>query len=211
MKKTICLLIASLTALCCLVGCSSGDKYKHEKFFGTVRSLDLDGRLVIYIPGIGDVEIPECDSICSCFDGHEANDPKNYKLKAGDLVAVNFRYERHYDDHGVAIMESYPARFDREAWSIEALEEYVFFDKVDGGYVLSFAETEETRDASLGDTVYFFLHGGENGVAYRKLYAEGEVTERAGDMITVFLKFHESEVDFLKYYTSMSISLTSEF
>ena len=156
MKKLIALTLAVVSLLCCLVGCSEGDKYNRERFYGVVRFSEESNQLVVYIPSIGDVVIPESEGCCSCFDGHEENDDKNYQLKAGDLVSINFRYEKHWDDHGVQIMECYPGKFDRKAHLIEALKENISFVKTDSGYVLSFPSTAEIDSAAIGDTLYFY-------------------------------------------------------
>ena len=179
MKKLLALALAVVVLLCCLVGCSEGDKYNRERFYGVVRFSEESNQLVVYIPSVGDVAIPESEGCCSCFDGHEENDDKNYQLKVGDLVAINFRYEKGWDDNSVKIMESYPARFDRKAHLIEALKENISFAKTDVGYVLSFPSTDEIDSAEIGDTLYFVQHGGENGRAYKRLYAEGEITAKA--------------------------------
>ena len=210
MKRLIALGVAVAALLYCLVGCSEGDKYNRERFYGVVRFSEESNQLVVYIPSIGDVAIPESEGCCSCFDGHEENEEKNYQLKAGDLVSINFRYEKSWDENSVKIMESYPARFDRKAHLIEALEENISFDKTDGGYVLSFPSTAEIDSAKIGDTLYFIQHGGKNGRAYKKLYAEGVITAKADGIITVALTIHESETEFLNYYNEMTIELTWE-
>lgn len=210
MKRLIVLTLAVAALFCCLVGCSEGDRYNRERFYGVVRFSEESNRLVVYIPGVGDVEIPESDGCCSCFDGHEENDESNYQLKAGDLVCIIFRYEKSWDNNSVAIMESYPARFDRKAHLIEALEENISFDKTDGGYVLSFPATAEIDSAEVGDTLYFIQHGGENGRAYKKLYAEGLITEKEGGIITVALTIPEGETEFLNYFKEMTVELTWE-
>ena len=210
MKKLIALVFTMIVLLCCLVGCSEGDKYNRERFYGVVRFSEESNQLVVYIPSIGDVAIPESEGCCSCFDGHEENDDKTYQLKAGDLVSINFRYEKSWDDHGVQIMETYPARFDRKAHLIEALKENITFVKTDGGYVLSFPSNTEIESAETGDTLYFIQHGGENGRAYQKLYAEGEITAKADGIITVVLSIPEGESEFLNYFNEMTIELTWE-
>ena len=208
MKKILALALAMVTLLCCLVGCSEGDKYNRERFYGVVRFSEESNQLVVYIPSIGDVAIPESDGCCSCFDGHEENHEQNYQLKAGDLVSINFRYEKSWDDHGVQIMECYPGKFDRKAHLIEALKENITFAKTDDGYVLSFPSTTEIESAETGDTLYFIQHGGENGRAYQKLYAEGEITAKADGIITVVLSIPEGESEFLNYYNEMTVELT---
>ena len=208
MKKLLALALAVVVLLCCLVGCSEGDKYNRERFYGVVRFSEESNQLVVYIPKYGEVEIPENDGCCSCFDGHEENDDKNYQLKAGDLVSINFRYEKHWDDHGVQIMECYPGKFDRKAHLIEALKENIAFSKIDSGYMLSFPSTAEIESAEIGDTLYFVQHGGENGRAYKKLYASGEITAKADGIITVGLTIPEGETEFLNYFNEMTVELT---
>ena len=208
MKKLIALSLAVIALLCCLVGCSEGDKYNRERFYGVVRFSEESNQLVVYVPSIGDMVIPESEGCCSCFDGHEENEDKNYNLKVGDLVAINFRYEKSWDDNSVKIMESYPGRFDRKAHLIEALEENIAFYKDDSGYVLSFSETTQISSAKIGDTLYFVQHGGKDGRAYKKLYATGEITASADGIITVSLTIPEGETEFLNYYYEMTVELS---
>ena len=210
MKKLIALFFTMIVLLCCLVGCSEGNKYTRERFYGVVRFSEESNQLVVYIPSIGDVAIPESEGCCSCFDGHMENDDKNYQLKAGDLVSINFRYEKSWDDHGVQIMETYPGKFDRNAHLIEALKENITFAKTDDGYVLSFPSNTEIDGTEIGDTLYFIQHGGENGRAYKKLYAEGEITAKADGIITVVLSIPEGEAEFLNYFNEMTVELTWE-
>ena len=210
MKKILALALSVVALLCCLVGCSEGDKYNRERFYGVVRFSEESNQLVVYIPSVGDVVIPESEGCCSCFDGHEENDDKTYQLKVGDLVSINFRYEKSWDDNSVRIMESYPAKFDRKAHLIEALKENISFAKIDSGYVLSFPSTAEIESAKIGDTLYFVQHGGENGRAYKKLYASGEITAKADGIITVILSIPEGEAEFLNYFNEMTVELTWE-
>ena len=208
MKTRLAFLLAVVTLLCCLVGCAVGDRYSHARFCGVVRFSEECNQMVVYIPSIGDVAIPESESCCSCFDGHGENEEKNYRLKVGDLVAIHFRYEKSWDDHGVQIMETYPAQFGRKAHLIEALKENISFGKTDEGYVLSFPSTAETESAEIGDTLYFIQHGGENGRAYKRLYASAEITAKADGIITVALTIPEGESEFLDYYNTMTVELT---
>ena len=105
-------------------------------------------------------------------------------------------------------MECYPGKFDRKAHLIEALKENIAFSKIDSGYMLSFPSTAEIESAEIGDTLYFVQHGGENGRAYKKLYAEGEITAKADGIITVVLSIPEGESEFLNYYNEMTVELT---
>ena len=208
MKKLIALALAVAALLYCLVGCNEGDKYNRERFYGVVRFSEMSNQLVIYIPSIGDVTIPKSDGYCSCFDGHDENTDEGYQLKAGDFVSITFRYEKSWDDNSVRILETYPAQFDRQAHLIEALKENISFVKTDSGYVLSFPSTAEIDSAEIGDTLYFVQHGGKNGRAYKKLYANGKITEKTNGIITVALSIPEGEAEFLSYFNDMTIELT---
>ena len=210
MKKIIFFAVLFSALLHSFIGCEQKPSSVHEAFFGVIRYSEGAGRLVVYIPEHGDVEIPENEGCCSCFDGHEPNEAYNYRLKVGDLVKINFKYEKAWDDDGVKIMESYPARFDRKAGHIEALRENISFEKGESGYVHSFMQTDETGDSDIGDTLYFILHGGYDGKAFRKLYAEGTITDIKDGIITVSLTIIDKECDFLKNYTSMSIEASYE-
>ena len=210
LKRFLYSILTVIMLLFCFVGCVEADKYNREQFYGVVRFSEECERLVVYIQGIGDVEIPDNEGICACFDGHGPNEDKSYRLKDGDLIKINFKYEKSWDDHGVAIMESYPARFDRKAGLIEALREGIGFEKVDSGYVFSFPSSDQTVDMAVGDTVYFVLHGGYNGRAYKKLCAEGMITETRDGIITVALTIHDEENKFLENYPSMSIERSWE-
>ncbi len=210
MKKLLALTlaVAAIVISCCFLVCNKGDKYNRERFYGVVRFSESVNDLVVYIPSVGEVVIPESEECCSCFDGHEENDDKNYRLKVGDLIAINFRYEKSRNDNGVKIMETHPAKFDRNARLIEALRENITFEKTDSGYVLSFPTTSEIESAAVGDSLYFIRHGGENGRAYVKLYAEGKITAKENDIITVVLSVVESENEFLEYYSELTVELT---
>ena len=212
-KKLLTIGLSVLLMLCMgisLFGCSIGDKFNHERFYGVVCFSEECNQLVVYIPKVGDVSIPDCDRCVSPFDEYEDGEAKNdqYSLKAGDYVVINFRYEKSWDENSVKIMEMYPAKFDRRADSIEVLQENVSFGKTDNGYELSFPSTAELESAELGDTLYFVQHGGENGKAYKKLYAEGVITSKSDGIIAVVLIIPEGETEFLDYYNEMTVELT---
>lgn len=212
MKKILVFILVLASILLSFSGCSAFEKKKHEKFYGVVKFLEETNMMVVYIPKLGDVAIPENEGCCSCFDGHESDEDYSYQLKPGDLVAINFKYEKSWDDQGVCVMETYPARFDRKAGHIEALRENISFEKTDSGYILSFPETTEIKDVQTGDNIYFVLHESKNGFDSSILYAEGIVTAKNDSLITVTLtNFHNNnETDFLDNYVNMTAHLTWE-
>lgn len=190
-----------------LIGCQ-GDGYARERFYGVVQFSEELERMVIYVPEIGDVEIPEHERCTAGFDGHEKNEDDSYTLKVGDFVAIHFKYKMGWDENSVKIMECYPARFDRKASAIEALMENIAFKKVENGYTFSFAPNEEIKALSVGDTVYFVHHGGKNGVAFRGLLAEGILTQLTESTATVRLTLRVSEKEFFEKLTSIHAEST---
>ncbi len=212
MRKTFALLFAILTILFCFVTVGCTPDYGYESFYGIVKFSKIINGPIIYIPEYGEVKIPENDGYCSCFDGHGEEEPPYY-LRPGDLVRVNFKYAKGAG--GVTVMEKYPAEFDRKAGRIEVLRQNVFLDKNDTGYVLSFQSDEKTESASVGDTLHFYYYYGdvnEYGVSRecKQLYADGEITSKADDVITVDLTILGEEKRFLERYVSMQIETAEE-
>lgn len=205
MKKTR---IITLIAVCAilftlLTGCDL-KRYANEKFYGVVEHSETFGGLLINIPGVGDVAIPSSERIRADFVGGESIE-ENYQLKAGDLVAISFVYERSWDDHGVPIMESYPAQFGRKATEIVALRENISFEKTESAHVLSVPRGEGEAIFSVGDKIRFVESGGKNGSAYKALIAEGTVTDASGGMLTVNLGILENEKEFIEKLAWLSL------
>lgn len=203
-KKHIIIIVLVVGSILALVG-YQGDGYSRERFYGVVRWSEECNQLVVYIPEVGEVEIPDCDSCWADFDGYEENEDDSYQLKAGDFVVINFKYKKSWKENSVKIMESYPARFDRKASSIDALNENIWYEKIDSGYQLSFSSSDQTLDFNIGDTIYFVYHGGENGVAYQQLVADGIVSDITDEKVTVNLNILNSEKEFFEKFVSITI------
>ena len=205
--RAVALTLAMLITLTALIGCSF-DRYNYESFWGVVRWSDDFNGLLIYIPGLGDVAIPEYESCITSFERDGVDEDLIYQPKDGDLVKINFKYEKHWDSHGVEIMECYPARFGMTASSIEVLRQGVEFEKVDTGYVFAF--TEANTSYEIGDTLYIIYHHGYNGVEAMSNIAEGRVTSLEGDKVTLALTLHVEETEFLSKYLSSTIETHQE-
>ena len=206
--KLFAFLIICLLSITALISCQK-DEYSYESFYGVVNWSDACERLVVYISDIGDVEIPSSEKSVASFDGHEPNESSAYRLKEGDLIVIRFKYKKAWDDDGVRIMESYPARFDRSADSIEAIAENIKFGKSDNGYELSFP-TSDAANFKKGDKISFFFNGGKNGVAYKQLIAEGTVNDATQKNLSVSLSIIIPEKDFLEKFTQLSIEPSIE-
>ena len=203
MRKTLSLILICIT-LFFFVGCNiqiENNEYEYEQFYGVVRYSEQLNTIVVYNPCFGEVEIPDSDKISAFNDGEEVS----YQLKHGDLINISFKYKKSYDDSGVSIMETYPARFDRKAYSITLLQENIEFDKKDQGYTFSFPATHEIESKEVGENLYFLRHKGYNGAMSLGLYATGVITAKTNGIFTVDLTFSDDANKFLDYYDNMYI------
>lgn len=205
MKRLLALALMLISALCCLFGCVGQPKYEREVFYGVVKYSEDFERLLIYIPNLGDVDIPDCDN-CSASFGENKNTA--YTLEAGDLVVISFEYEKSWDEHGVSIMELYPARFDRKPNSIEAIAKNIEFEKIDGGYVLSFDSESDSKRFKTEDDVCFVNNNVQNASNNANVVARGMVKTTLGNRITIVLEDIESPSEFLKSFTSLKLEAT---
>ena len=93
-------------------------------FYGIVEPIDFDGSkgLVLWIPGIGEVEEPQVKNIID-------SDPETFSgLQIGWLVRITFPAGEE-----VAIQETWPARFSIAAESIEMIGEGFAGQNIEGG------------------------------------------------------------------------------
>jgi hypothetical protein len=208
MIRSLAFVLALLISITALVGCNY-DKYSHETFYGVVRHSEDFGGLLICIPDIGDVCIPAYEKCISSFNGSDPNEEDDYEIGDGDLLKIHFRYERHWDSHGVPIMETYPAQFGMKAHSIEVMRQGVEFEKVDTGYTFSF--TEADNKYSIGETLYVIYHHGYNGVDSRRKIAEGKVTAIQDGKVTLDLTLYTEAGEFLPKYLSSSVLTSAEW
>ena len=123
----------------------------------------------------------------------------------GRRDGIFFKYKKSFKDNGVAIMESYPARFDRDAFSIDAMKENIWFEKNESGYQITFSSFAQENDFSLENKVYFVYNGGENGRAYKQLIVDGTITAIKNGLVTVQLNELKSEKEFFEKFASITI------
>ncbi len=214
MKKIVSLITALIALTMLFIGCGGEeDDFIHEKFYGVVRWSEACRQLVVYIPTVGEVEIPEYERSYAGFDGYEENEDTAYPLKAGDLVVINFKYGKSWDENSVKIMKTFPGRFDRPASVIEALKENMFFDKTEAGYILSLGTndrmvSEQIDTLSVDGKIYFVYHSSYNGRDRMELLAEGRVTEITEEKLTAMLTIHGDEEGFLEKLMSSTVETT---
>lgn len=202
-------LISIISFIACNIPSFNKDKYNYEKYYGLVRFSEEHERLLIYIPNVGDVEIPEYDKIYGLNDNNEEN-TNSYQLKNGDFVIINFKYEKSLDDNSVKIYETYPARFDRKADYISVLKENISFGKNENGYELSFP-LEKDLEIKVNDTLAFLEYKGENGRVKVTKIAEGIVLNINDNIITVSLNLLISEKNFFDRFKDVDIDLDSNY
>ena len=207
--KLFALALALVLCLASFFGCGEDD-HAHESFYGVVRYSEYCSSLVVYIPDIGEVAIPEYERSYAGFDGYEENEDAAYELKDGDLVSISFEYEKSWDDGSVKILKTSPGMFDRKASVIEALKENVFFDKTEAGYILSLGTndrmvSEQIDTQSVDGKIYFVYHSSYNGRDRMVLLAEGTVMDITKEKLTVVLTIHDDEESFLEKLTSSTL------
>ena len=202
-------LISIISFIACNIPSFNKDKYNYEKYYGLVRFSEEHERLLIYIPNVGEVEIPEYDKIYGLNDNNE-EETNLYQLKNGDFVIINFKYEKSWDDNSVKIYETYPAKFDRKADYISVYKENISYYKNDNGYELAFP-LENDLEININDTLAFLeLKGDKNGLRVTKI-AEGTVLNINDNIITVSLNLLISEKDFFDKFKDVDIDLNSDY
>lgn len=180
------------------------NKIIYQTFYGLVRFSEEYEQLFIYIPNVGDVEIPEYDEIYGLKKNTDNNN--SYKLKNGDFIIINFKYEKSWDDNSVKIYETYPAKFDRKADYISVLKENISFGKNDDGYELSLP-LEKDLEININDTLAFLEYKGDkNGLRVTKI-AEGTVLNINENIVTVSLNLLVSEKEFFDRFKDVDVDL----
>lgn len=149
-----------------------------EVFYGVVSNVELgeNSRMVITVPGIGDMEIPEAEEIYPFIEIEDFSG-----LKVGDLVEITFPKGEE-----VGIMEVYPGLFSSEAESIAVKGE---------GFAISFAGSGRymftvpwgiAQDAEAGDTLEIYYNDAEASFYYDRGENEQEKTLLAvADVLSV--------------------------
>lgn len=156
-------------------------------FYGVVDYLDAEGAelpLVVWIPRIGEVEIPEAEEVTPYmemdFDG----------LEARDLVRITFP-----GGEEPSVMETSPARFSGKAKSIEVMGRGMFQIRPGsaGGYRLAWPLPTY---AQVGDVVEIYHHDPEIDGQETELLASVAVqpVDREQNQIWVELSTEEMEV-----------------
>ena len=200
MKKFLTLFVLTLSILS-LFSCVK-NPYACEEIYGIVKYSDAAERLTVYTPEYGDVEIPESNSVYASFNGSESSSGDDlYTLKEGDLVKISFVYEKAHDDSGVCVMESYPARFDRKADTIEALRENVNLEKGDNGYILSLYQ-DDAESFKIGDTVVLTQHFDNDGKDTIYVFENAKIININGNTLTAEIGYLDYQHDFLSKLAS---------
>lgn len=125
-----------------------------QVYYGVVSEVVSDpplvgtGHKLLFIPGVGEMEIPAADSIYTIFERDEQ------ELLTGDLVAVIFPEEEE-----VAILETWPGRFSRGAESIEVIWSGITLEPASGNFyrlTIPGGVLPDVTDAKIGDTLSIY-------------------------------------------------------
>ena len=210
MKKFYKFLLLILMIIVSFIACNTVpiNNVSYATFYGLVRYNEEYEELFIYIPNVGDVEIPEYDKIYGIDE--DSYDNNSYQLKNGDYIVIGFKYVASWDDNSVKIYETYPAKFDRKADYISVYKENISFFKNDNGYELAFP-LENDLEININDTLAFLeLKGDKNGLRVTKI-AEGTVLSINDNIVTVSLNLLVDEKDFFNRFINVHVELNYDY
>lgn len=164
---------------------------KGEVFYGVVSNVDFEGenRMVITIPGIGDVEIPKAEEIYPYieidFNG----------LDIGHLVKITFP-----EGEEVFIQETYPAAFHISAKSIAVMGEGFLLSPSDNGRYLFAVPYGLASEAEAGDTLEIYYHDSQSAYyidnetgAEKVMLASARVLSVDADNYDIFVELSAEE------------------
>jgi len=211
MKKLFKLVFIILICFISFTACNTIPLHKiiYVEYYGLVRYNEEFNQLLIYIPNIGDVEIPEYEKIYGLNDKYEDND-NSYQLKNGDFIVIQFKHKNNWYENNVKIMESYPAKFDQKAYYIDVLKENISYNKNNNEYQLSFP-LEKDLEININDKIAFLDYEGENGRVKVTKIAEGIVLNINENIITVSLNLLISEKEFFENFPNSDIDLIFDY
>lgn len=157
-------------------------------FYGVVQYEDAEGAdlpLIVYVPRIGEVEIPEAEEIGpyieTDFDG----------LEAGDLVRITFPPKEE-----ISVMETYPARFSEKAESIEVMGRGPFWIRPNGpGRYLFTVPLGMAFDAKKEDLLEIYHHGPETDGQEKELLAAVKVQSVYKDAYQIWVELSTEELE----------------
>ena len=210
MKKIYQFLLLIFISIVSFTACTKVpiNNVTYATFYGLVRYNEEHEELFIYIPNVGDVEIPEYDKIYGIDE--DSYDNNSYQLKSGDYIVIGFKYVASWDDNSVKIYETYPAKFDRKADYISVYKENISYYKNDNGYELAFP-LENDLEININDTLAFIeLKGDKNGLRVTKI-AEGTVLSINDNIVTVSLNLLVDEKDFFNRFINVYVELNYDY
>lgn len=163
---------------------------KGEVFYGVVSNVDVEGvnRMLITIPGLGDVEIPEAEEVYPYIEIEDYDG-----LDAGYLVQITFP-----EGEEVLIQETYPASFNIPAKSIVVMGEGFILNSAGNGRYLFTVPLGLARDAGIGDTLEIYYHDAQEGYY---------IDKEAGDEKVILATTKVLRVDAENYDIFVELSL----
>lgn len=155
----------------------SGDEVS-EVFYGVVSNEEVEGisRMLIIIPGTGDMKIPEAEEIYPFIE------IENFSgLKAGDLVEITFP-----KGEDVFINDIYPGDFGISAESIVVKGEGFAISPADSGRYMFTVPWGIAQEAEVGDTLEIYYNDAEASYYYDREESRQEKTLLAvADVLSV--------------------------
>ena len=177
--------------------------------YGVVTESDMTpGQLVIEIPGVGTVEIPDAEEIYPYYEpGEDGFDG----LSAGQLVRITFP-----ENVDPPLQETYPARYGVKAQEIAAMSSggFTLQRREDGRYLLGIplgwiaghgdesGQEPGGEEALQGDILHIYEENSEDAWSCR---AEILAVDRTGEAPQVY--FELSAADTLNFFSTWGSSL----
>ncbi|MBD5495856.1 MAG: hypothetical protein HDR12_16205 [Lachnospiraceae bacterium] len=149
-----------------------------EVYYGVVSNIVLGGsnRMVVTVPRIGDMEIPEAEEVYPFIEIEDFSG-----LKIGDLVEITFPKGEE-----VGIMEVYPGLFSSDAESIVIKGEGFAISPAGSGRYMFTVPWGIAQDAGEGDTIEIYYNDAEASFYYDREENEQEKTLLAvADVLSV--------------------------
>lgn len=185
MRKLICLfaVLSLALSLCSCDGAFDLGEGEKTVFYGVGDHITELENTCVFLVGVGHVSMPML------------NDGTIPAFKSGDLIEITFVTE----GNGIAIMESYPARFADRASEIKVISADVKMEYQDDGYRLVMDIPDNIADAAVGDRLICDMPSGE-GIAC-------EIENIDGEKMSVKPDTDMSDLIRCMIYSNMSFSV----
>lgn len=170
----------------------NGEAEAQQVVVGVMTEVEVEGstRLLVRIPGLGDVRLPKAKEIYPYFEPGE----EGFTLEDGDLVQIEFPA-----GEDVALQEIYPAVFESEADSIVAMRrgfvlQYEGEDRYRVGF--PYGIVPDGENAKAGDTLEIYFHAASGDGLPKALFKKVPIlsVEMRKEIPTIYIELMRDDV-----------------